>query len=106
RTQGELDREKKANAKGKALAAGPGPAAQNAANKKEIQGVFMVRNGRAAFVPVETGIMGTMNVEVLSGVKPGDEIITGSYQVLRTLKNDAKVKVDNSVKTVAQPPSS
>ena len=47
-----------------------------------------------------------MNVEVLSGVKPGDEIVTGSYQVLRTLKNDTKVKVDNSVKAIGQPPSS
>ncbi len=106
RTQGELDREKKANAKGKALAAEPKQEGQDAASKKEIQGVFMVRNGKAVFVPVETGIMGTMNVEVLSGVKPGDEIVTGSYQVLRTLKNDAKVKVDNSVKTVGQPSSS
>lgn len=105
RTQGELDREKKENTKGKALAAEPS-ADQNAANKKEIQGVFVVRNGKADFVPVSTGIMGTMNVEVLSGVSPGDEIVTGSYQVLRTLKNGTKIKVDNSVKTVGQPPSS
>ena len=66
----------------------------------------MVRNGRAAFTPVKTGIMGTMNVEVLSGLKPGQEIVTGSYQVLRTLKNDARVKVDNSAKSVGQPSSS
>lgn len=106
RTQGELDREKNQKNQGKALAAEPVQAAQDAANKKEIQGVFVVRNGRADFVPVKTGIMGTMNVEVLSGVKPGDEIVTGSYQVLRTLKNDAKVKIDNSVKAIAQTPSS
>lgn len=105
RTQGELDRQKKENAKGKAQAAEPTPA-QEAANKKEIQGVFLVRDGKAVFTPVKTGIMGTMNVEVLSGVKPGEEIVTGSYQVLRTLKNDAKVKINNSVKTVGQPPAS
>lgn len=105
RTQGELDREKNAKTKGKALAAKPA-AGKDAADKKEIQGVFVVRDGKADFMPVKTGIMGTMNVEVLSGVKPGDEIVTGSYQVLRTLKNDTKVKVDNSVKTVGQPSSS
>ena len=104
RTQGELDREKQAKAKGKAPAAAPAPG-QDAADKKEIQGVFVVHNGKAAFTPVKTGIMGTMNVEVLSGVKPGDEIVTGTYQVLRTLKNDAKVKIDNSIKTVGQPSS-
>jgi HlyD family secretion protein len=106
RTQGELDRQKKENAKGKALAAEPAPAGQDAASKKEIQGVFLVRDGKAVFTPVKTGIMGTMNVEVLNGVKPGEEIVTGSYQVLRTLKNDAKVKIDNSVKAIGPPSSS
>jgi len=64
--------------------------------KEEIQGVFVLKNGRAVFTPVETGIMGTTDMEVLSGVKPGDEIVTGSFSVLRTLKNNTKVKVDNS----------
>jgi HlyD family secretion protein len=64
--------------------------------KEEIQGVFVVKNGRAVFAPVETGIMGPTDMEVLKGVKPGDEIVTGSFSVLRTLKNNAKVKVDNS----------
>lgn len=106
RNQGELEREQNGKTKGKALAAEPAPAGQNAASKKEIQGVFAVQDGKAAFIPVTTGIMGTMNVEVLSGVKPGEEIVTGSYQVLRTLKNHAKVKIDNSIKAMNQAPSS
>ena len=106
RSEGELEREKKANTEGKALAAEPTATGQTADEKKEIQGVFMVRNGKAVFTPVKTGIMGTMNVEVLSGTKPGDEIVTGSYQVLRTLKNDARVKIDNSAKALGQPTSS
>jgi HlyD family secretion protein len=108
RTQGELDREKNAKAKGKASAATKAqpPAGQDDASKKEIQGVFQVRDGKAIFTPVTTGIMGTMNVEVLTGLKPGEEIVTGSYQVLRTLKNDTKVKIDNSVKNLGQPSSS
>jgi HlyD family secretion protein len=37
---------------------------------------------------------------VTSGLKPGDQIVTGSYQVIRTLRNEAKVKVDNKVPAV------
>ncbi len=67
-------------------------------DKEEIQGVFALKDGRAIFVPVETGIMGTTDVEVLKGLKPGEEIITGTYEVLRTLKTGTKVRVDNSQK--------
>jgi HlyD family secretion protein len=70
------------------------PAAQKAA-KQEIQGVFLVRNGKAEFHEVKTGITGATDIEVLSGLKDGDEIVTGSYQVIRTIRNEAKVKVDN-----------
>lgn len=62
----------------------------------EVQGVFVVRNKRAVFVPVATGITGVTDIEVLSGLQEGDEIVTGSYKTLRTLKPDARVKVDNS----------
>jgi HlyD family secretion protein len=64
--------------------------------REEVQGVFAIRDGRARFVPVQTGIMGTSDIEVLDGLKPGDEIVTGSYKALRTLKPDAKVRIDNS----------
>lgn len=63
--------------------------------KEELQGVFTVRDGRAVFVPVETGIMGSKDVEVVKGLQPEEEIITGSYKVLRTLKPNTKVKIDN-----------
>jgi HlyD family secretion protein len=62
----------------------------------DLQGVFVVRNGKVEFVPVDTGIAGTTDIEVLSGVKEGDEIVTGSYKVLRTIRPGATVKVDNS----------
>ncbi|MCI0623964.1 MAG: efflux RND transporter periplasmic adaptor subunit [Acidobacteria bacterium] len=63
--------------------------------KKEEQGVFIVRDGKAVFVPVTSGITGQTEIEVLSGLKEGDEIVTGSYKTLRTLKTDTKIKVDN-----------
>jgi HlyD family secretion protein len=70
-------------------------AAQKAANE-ELQGVFVVRNGKAVFQKVDTGITGVTNIEVLQGLKPGDQIVTGNYQAIRTLRNEAKVKVNNN----------
>ncbi len=71
------------------------PAAEKA-RKEEIQGVFVISGGKAVFRKVETGITGSTDIEVLSGLKEGDEIVTGSYQVIRTIRNDAQVKIDNA----------
>jgi len=70
-------------------------ASQEKANE-EIQGVFVIRNRKAEFVRTRTGIAGTTDIEVLGGLQQGDEIITGSYKVLRTLRPGAVVKIDNS----------
>lgn len=95
RERGELNPDKKDKDKHdmvQAAAPGTGDA------KEELQGVFVIRNKRdAVFVPVATGISGTTDIEVNSGLKEGDEIVTGSYKVLRTLRNGARVKIDNSV---------
>jgi HlyD family secretion protein len=60
--------------------------------KEEIQGVFVVRNNKSEFVEVKTGITGITDIEVLSGLNEGDEIVTGSYRALRTLRPGARVK--------------
>ncbi|MHB8413251.1 MAG: efflux RND transporter periplasmic adaptor subunit [Candidatus Acidiferrales bacterium] len=62
----------------------------------DVQGVFVVRNGKAVFVPVQTGIAGVTDIEVTSGLKAGDVIVTGSYKALRTLRSGTPIKVDNS----------
>ncbi|HEY4899371.1 MAG TPA: efflux RND transporter periplasmic adaptor subunit [Terriglobales bacterium] len=68
--------------------------------KEELQGVFVLKNKKeAVFVPVTTGISGTTDIEVTNGLKEGDEIVTGSYKVLRTLRNGASVKIDNTTGT-------
>jgi HlyD family secretion protein len=72
------------------------PAALKAA-KEEIQGVFTINNGKADFREVKTGISGATDIEVLSGLKDNDQIVTGTYQVIRTIRNGAKVKIDNKV---------
>jgi len=92
RKQSDLDAAK--NDKNAVQAAAPQKDA--AKDSKDLQGVFLIRSGKAEFVPIETGISGTTDVEVLGGIKEGDEIVTGSYKVLRTLKPGASVKIDNA----------
>jgi len=99
RTKAQLEEGK--NTPGSVHAAAPSPketaSKDNDKNEKqEIQGVFVIHNKKAEFVPVTTGIAGTSDIEVLSGLKDGDEVITGSYKVLRTLRSGSGVKVDNS----------
>jgi HlyD family secretion protein len=65
--------------------------------KQDVQGVFVIRNKKAEFVPVSTGITGISDTEVIDGLKEGDEVITGSYKILRTLRSGSAVKIDNSV---------
>lgn len=80
--------------KGAAQAAAPDAVTERAL-KEEIQGVFVINKGKAEFRKVETGITGTTDIEVVSGLQQGAEIVTGTYQVIRTLRNQASVKVDN-----------
>jgi HlyD family secretion protein len=72
----------------------PDPIAEKK-RKEELQGVFVIKGDEAVFREVKTGITGATDIEVLSGLEPGEEIITGSYKIIRTLQNQAKVKVDN-----------
>lgn len=92
RQRGDLEEEKKP---GNVKAASNADPERQKKLKEELQGVFVVRNGTAEFREVKTGITGATDIEVLDGLKEGDEIITGSYKAIRTLKNHAKVKIDN-----------
>ena len=76
--------------------AGPPPPAPGDPKKDEVQGVFVVNGKKAIFRPVETGISGVTDIEITKGLQSGDEIVTGSYKALRTLKPESDVKVDNS----------
>jgi len=105
RTRRQLEEEESSKrGKGKVQAATSQPSASaKDKGKEEVQGVFQLKEGRAVFVPVESGIMGQSDVEVLKGVQANDEIVSGPFSVLRTLKNHTKIKVDNSA---LKPPGS
>ncbi|MGA8069678.1 MAG: efflux RND transporter periplasmic adaptor subunit, partial [Terriglobales bacterium] len=79
RTQADLVPKDKDAAKGAVQAASSAPA-EASKQKEELQGVFVIRKKKAEFVPVDTGISGTTDIEVVKGLQEGDEIITGSYK--------------------------
>jgi HlyD family secretion protein len=79
------------------------PSDAGSAQPQLAQGVYVLTTTdgklRANFAPVKTGVTGSTDIEVLSGLKQGDEIVTGRYQILRTLKSGTVVKRDNSTPT-------
>lgn len=70
------------------------PAAGRQKKGEEKEGVFLVKNGVAEFQAVKTGIMGETELEVTEGLAEGTEIVSGSYRTLRTLKDQARIKVE------------
>ncbi len=75
--------------------------ADSAAKPNPVQGVFVVNKDssgrlRAKFVPVTTGITGATDIEVLSGLSAGDEVVTGPYKTLRDLKGGSLLKRDTA----------
>jgi len=67
----------------------PGPGQ----TREEIEGVFVMRDGRAVFVPVKVGIAGERFFEVVSGLKEGDRVITGPFASVRELADGAQVRL-------------
>jgi HlyD family secretion protein len=70
--------------------------ADRSKKKIEKEGVFTISNGTAIFRPVKTGITGTTDIEIIDGLAENDEIVTGPYQVLRTLKDNARIKIEKA----------
>jgi HlyD family secretion protein len=62
--------------------------------RKEVEGAFLMRDGIATFVPVKTGIAGDKYFEVLSGLKAGDQVITGPYNNVRNIKDGDTVRLE------------
>jgi HlyD family secretion protein len=60
--------------------------------RKEVEGVFLLREGRGVFTPIKTGIAGEKYFEVTDGLKAGDEVITGPFASVRELADGEEVK--------------
>ena len=61
--------------------------------KEEKEGVFVVRDGVVAFIPVEVGIAGEKHFEVSGDLKAGDQVVSGPFSALRNLKDGDAVKI-------------
>jgi len=64
--------------------------------RKETEGVFAIRDGKAIFLPVKVGIAGEQYFEVLTGLKAGDQVITGPFASVRELGDGDAVRVQQS----------
>lgn len=60
--------------------------------REEIKGVFAIRDGVVRFVQITTGIADQKRIEVLTGLEKGDEVVSGPYRVLRTIKDGDEVE--------------
>ena len=65
--------------------------------RKELEGVFVVRDNKAVFVPVKTGIAGEKYFEVMSGLSAGDQVIVGPFGSVRELQDGAAVKIEKAI---------
>jgi HlyD family secretion protein len=63
--------------------------------RKEAEGVFVVRDGKAEFLPIKMGIAGDKYFEILGGLRAGDQVITGPYNSVRGMTDGDTVRVDN-----------
>ena len=61
--------------------------------RKETEGVFLLQDGRAVFTPVKIGVAGEQYFEVLSGLKAGDQVITGPFASVRELADGESVRL-------------
>lgn len=68
------------------------------AKKRPLEGVFVVRDGRARFVQVTTGIADQQNIEIASGLQPNDVVIVGPFRTLRELEDGNKVEAEEEGK--------
>ncbi|HZM14874.1 MAG TPA: efflux RND transporter periplasmic adaptor subunit [Candidatus Krumholzibacteria bacterium] len=81
-----LEKEKKPNDKGgNTASAAETPEDEEAAESKRKEGVYVFRDGRAEFVPVESGVSDDRFIEIRTGLAAGERVVTGPYQTLRTL---------------------
>jgi HlyD family secretion protein len=59
----------------------------------EIEGVFVVADGKAEFRRIKIGVAGQTHFEVLSGLEEGDKVVSGNFRAIRDLKDGQRVKI-------------
>ena len=67
-------------------------AAQDGDSDDDEEGVFVVRNGKAVFLPVQVGIAGQEYFEVITGLTDRDSVVAGPYEAIRSLEDGKPVR--------------
>ncbi|MCG3118880.1 MAG: Macrolide export protein MacA [bacterium] len=73
-------------------------AASDTTKEKEVQGAFVIKDGKVQYREVKIGIAGDRFFEVVSGLEPKEEVVTGPFSALRRLRNDDLVKAEQKTK--------
>ena len=76
-----------------ALVTREAPAVETGARGPVEEGVYLREGDTVRFVPLETGLTGSLEVEVKQGLEDGDEIVTGPFRALRELTDGARVRL-------------
>jgi HlyD family secretion protein len=58
---------------------------------KETETVFLIKDGKAVLTPIRTGKTSDTEIQVVEGLKPGDEVVTGPYKKLSKLEDGRRV---------------
>jgi len=74
------------------LAEVEGTSEENPDDLQDVEGAFVLRDGAAQFVAIEIGIAGERHFEVLSGIEEGDEVVTGPFDVIRSLTSGDRIE--------------
>ena len=92
--EGNIIRDETKGPKGKRPTATQNVELKPGQERKELEGVFVVRDNKAVFVPVKTGIAGEKFFEVTSGLTVGDQVIVGPFSSVRELQDGSAVKIE------------
>ena len=93
--------ESKGPQRGRPAAAAAAQELKPGQERKELEGVFVVRDNKAVFTPVKTGIAGEKYFEVISGANVGDQVIIGPFSSVRELRDGQAVRIEAAVRGAA-----
>jgi HlyD family secretion protein len=100
----EAEPEAKAGAqKGAKQGAGKDGPDRSSGGRRDQEGVYLMREGKADFRPIETGLLGELSIEVVKGLEGGETAITGPFRALRALKPGDPVKVEKPKPEAGRP---
>jgi HlyD family secretion protein len=83
----------------------PGEAPPTPDAPREQEGVYLMEGGTTRFQPVKTGLIGDLSIEVVSGLKGGETVITGPFKALRTLNPGDSVELEKPKKGEGRGPA-